>query len=141
MVENIPINWKWGITNAIGKNCISKAFETLTIVCIIFDVQYYISIKKSMDVNTFIINPKMLYLRGQTERQHSYVHSFSFWICALEMCSVTISLVEGQKGINHCLTLCLPHTNPLCATLFWSALELGHHFWKYFLQLAVSFYL
>ena len=26
------------------------------------------------------------------------------------------------------LTLCLPRTNPLCATLFWGALELGCHF-------------
>ena len=38
------------------------------------------------------------------------------------------------------LTLCLPPGNPPCATLFWSALELGHQFWKYYSQLAVSFF-
>ena len=32
------------------------------------------------------------------------------------------------------LTLCLPHTNPLCATLFWSALE----YWAPFLEVLFS---
>ena len=42
-------------------------------------------------------------------------------------------------SLLYLLTLCLPCTctctNPLCATLFWGALELGRHFWKYFFQL------